>query len=290
MHVAFIPDRWESGIAKLTWQEEYVYFRICKEMWMTGQGVSVDDVAPLCRGCPVVDEAVQKLLARGKFIEEDGVLHNPRAIDEHHRAAEIKENAKRAASTRWGKRGASKRDDEGDDTTQQCDADAPHMPSTSEASCSTLGAADATNERKAKKSVSKEEAPEEDATRQCDASATDMRSTSEASCDAYAPQTRTRSAPTVPITSAHASDAKASSPDLSDARTRLYHRGKEVFGPRAGGLITKLLEAFGGNVALATAAVETASTKASPSEYIGGVIRNRGSPNFRIKPVRKSAI
>lgn len=53
----------------------------------------------------------------------------------------------------------------------------------------------------------------------------------------------------------------------------LFRRGKQVLGNGAGGLISKLLKAKKGEVALARAAVEMASTKQSPREYIGGVIR-----------------
>ena len=53
---------------------------------------------------------------------------------------------------------------------------------------------------------------------------------------------------------------------------RVYRRGREVLGKNAGAMITKLLKAKGGNIALAMAALETASTKNKPTEYIGGVV------------------
>lgn len=58
----------------------------------------------------------------------------------------------------------------------------------------------------------------------------------------------------------------------------LFDRGKEVLGKNAGGLVKKLLGAKDGNVALARAAIEQASTKSDPREYLGAIIRNRGSP------------
>jgi uncharacterized protein YdaU (DUF1376 family) len=69
--------------------------------------------------------------------------------------------------------------------------------------------------------------------------------------------------------------SRASPVDLSDPNTRLYHRGREVLGKAAGGQITKLLAALDGSVPKATAAVETASTKVSPGEYIAAIIRGR---------------
>lgn len=56
-----------------------------------------------------------------------------------------------------------------------------------------------------------------------------------------------------------------------------FARGKEVLGPKAGGFLVKLLKAKAGNVALARAAIEMASTKQNPAEYVGRVIQPRYS-------------
>jgi hypothetical protein len=53
----------------------------------------------------------------------------------------------------------------------------------------------------------------------------------------------------------------------------LFHRGKVILGDSAGGLINNLIKAKAGNIALARAAIETASTKQDPREYIAGCIR-----------------
>jgi hypothetical protein len=55
--------------------------------------------------------------------------------------------------------------------------------------------------------------------------------------------------------------------------TELFHRGKQVLGATGGGLIVKLLRAKNNNIAIARAAIELASTKQNPREYIGAVIR-----------------
>lgn len=52
---------------------------------------------------------------------------------------------------------------------------------------------------------------------------------------------------------------------------QLFERGKQVAGQSAGGLIAKVLKAKNGDVALARAAVEVASTKQDPREYLGAV-------------------
>lgn len=52
-----------------------------------------------------------------------------------------------------------------------------------------------------------------------------------------------------------------------------FARGKEILGNKAGGLLVKLLRSKQGNVALARAAIETASTKHNPAEYIGAILR-----------------
>lgn len=66
-----------------------------------------------------------------------------------------------------------------------------------------------------------------------------------------------------------------------DPEKELFDRGKQVLGKSAGGQITKLLRAKGNNVALARAAIEQASTKQNPAEYIGAVVRGgTGPPAF----------
>jgi uncharacterized protein YdaU (DUF1376 family) len=62
-------------------------------------------------------------------------------------------------------------------------------------------------------------------------------------------------------------------PEATDPEKALNDRGKEVLGKQSGGMIRNLLKAKGGDIALARAAIETASTKSNPREYIGGVIR-----------------
>lgn len=58
-----------------------------------------------------------------------------------------------------------------------------------------------------------------------------------------------------------------------------FMRGREVLGKGAGGLIGKLLKAKGGNVALARAAIEQASQKQNPTEYVAAICR--GPPAAR---------
>lgn len=63
----------------------------------------------------------------------------------------------------------------------------------------------------------------------------------------------------------------------------LFDRGKKILGADAGGLIARLLKSKKGSIPLARAAIEQASTKESPREYIGAVIRGpvheRHGPN-----------
>jgi len=68
--------------------------------------------------------------------------------------------------------------------------------------------------------------------------------------------------------------------DPSVEERGLFERGKQVLGKSAGGQITKLKQAKGGNVALARAVIEAASTKENPGEYVAAVIRGppQGSP------------
>lgn len=61
--------------------------------------------------------------------------------------------------------------------------------------------------------------------------------------------------------------------ETSTPETELFTRGKQVLGATGGGLIAKLLRAKNQNVPIARAAIELASTKQNPREYIGAVIR-----------------
>lgn len=64
-----------------------------------------------------------------------------------------------------------------------------------------------------------------------------------------------------------------------DPEADLFRRGKEICGRTSGGLIKRVLLAKGGNVALARAALEQASTKQDPREYLGAVIQARDKPS-----------
>jgi hypothetical protein len=77
-------------------------------------------------------------------------------------------------------------------------------------------------------------------------------------------------------------------PAAPDPEKELFDRGKIVLGKQAGGLIVSLLKAKKGDIALARAAIETASTKSNPREYIGAIVR--GPPAREGEFVWKSGI
>ena len=70
------------------------------------------------------------------------------------------------------------------------------------------------------------------------------------------------------------SGADAPPLDPSIAEREFFDRGKQVCGRTSGGLLAKLLKAKGGNVALARSAVETASQKQNPCEYVAACCRD----------------
>lgn len=72
-------------------------------------------------------------------------------------------------------------------------------------------------------------------------------------------------------THSHSPREDAATPPSDEAE--LYARGKAVLGNNSGGLIARLLKSKKGSIALARAAIEQASTKQDPREYIGAVIR-----------------
>lgn len=76
---------------------------------------------------------------------------------------------------------------------------------------------------------------------------------------------------------------KDAAPAAPEPEVELFRRGREVLGKQAGGLITRLLTAKNKNIALARAAIEQASTKSDPREYIGAICRGgkgAGQPNW----------
>lgn len=73
-------------------------------------------------------------------------------------------------------------------------------------------------------------------------------------------------------TVANASGAEAPL-DPSVPEREYFSRGREVLGKNAGGQLANLLKSKGGNVALARAAIEAASQKDRPAEYIGAIVR-----------------
>ncbi len=70
-------------------------------------------------------------------------------------------------------------------------------------------------------------------------------------------------------------------PPRTDAEleAELFDRGKKILGASSGGLIKNVLKAKKGNVALARSAIEIASTKQDPREYLGAIIRGRDGPD-----------
>lgn len=61
--------------------------------------------------------------------------------------------------------------------------------------------------------------------------------------------------------------------DSRTADAQLFGRAREVMGKDCGGLVSNLKKHFGGNVALARSAIEQASTKDDPREYISRILR-----------------
>jgi uncharacterized protein YdaU (DUF1376 family) len=78
-------------------------------------------------------------------------------------------------------------------------------------------------------------------------------------------------------------------PDPSVAERELFQRGRQILGKSAGGVINDLLRCRGGNVALARAALEEASQKETPMEWVQGVIRRADKPNGKHLTINETA-
>lgn len=73
--------------------------------------------------------------------------------------------------------------------------------------------------------------------------------------------------------------ASATPADPSIPEREYFERGRKVLGPKSGAMIANLLKAKGRNVALARAALEEASQKQKPIEYVAAICR--GPPAAR---------
>lgn len=91
--------------------------------------------------------------------------------------------------------------------------------------------------------------------------------------------TKERKKVTLPNGKANESGAMRDPPP--DPEADLFRRGREILGASAGGMIKKLLMAKGGNVAIARAALETASQRGDAREYVGAMVRGMktGAPS-----------
>lgn len=67
-------------------------------------------------------------------------------------------------------------------------------------------------------------------------------------------------------------DRRRKPDETEDPDKRLYRLGRELLGPKSGGMITRLKQAKGGSIPDALAAIEAAATKHDPAEYIGAMI------------------
>lgn len=85
--------------------------------------------------------------------------------------------------------------------------------------------------------------------------------------------TQTDTPPERPRNKEEELNKRNAAPAALDPEAELFRRGREVLGKQAGGLISRLLTAKQKNIALARAAIEQASTKSDPREYIGAVLR-----------------
>jgi hypothetical protein len=77
--------------------------------------------------------------------------------------------------------------------------------------------------------------------------------------------------------------ASAAPADPSIPERDYFERGRKVLGPKSGAMIANLLKAKGRNVALARAALEEASQKQKPMEYVAAICR--GPPPARATTV-----
>ena len=71
---------------------------------------------------------------------------------------------------------------------------------------------------------------------------------------------------------------------VPDPEQDLFRRGREVLGKDAGGLVARLLKVKGGSVPKTRAAIEEASIKHDPKEFIGACLRQPRSGPATVVP------
>jgi len=78
-------------------------------------------------------------------------------------------------------------------------------------------------------------------------------------------------------------DASAPHPEptIDTPEARYFRRAKELLGPNGNSLAAKLLKSKGGIIGAAHSALELASTKNEPREYLGAIIRTREGEECR---------
>ena len=84
--IKFKPDHWEGGVAGLTPQAEYIYFRICKTIWSTGKSILLEQFCTLIRHFPDQDVYLNELVRSGKVTVSNGLIDCKRAKDAHKEA------------------------------------------------------------------------------------------------------------------------------------------------------------------------------------------------------------
>lgn len=107
--------------------------------------------------------------------------------------------------------------------------------------------------------------------------------------DANAEQVHTHAGATSPSQSQQKDGADA--PPI-DPDADLFRRGVEVLGPSGRSLVARLKKAKGGSIPHTRAAIEQASTKADPREYIGRIVNGAAESenSFRDNPTGGSLI
>lgn len=93
--IAFDADMWEGGIAGLTPEAEYVYFRICKSIWSNGKPVFLEQLGPLCRGMKTVSVAFDELVRARKVTINNGLIRNRQAENAYKKARKILQTNRR---------------------------------------------------------------------------------------------------------------------------------------------------------------------------------------------------
>ena len=102
LYVAFYPDDWLAGTARMSRLHKSVYFDVCLYIWDFAQPCPESELRVMLGDLPNWQQLVDDLLATGKLTRNaDGSLENARALSEARQAYDLWVKKSEGGKKRW---------------------------------------------------------------------------------------------------------------------------------------------------------------------------------------------